>query len=389
MKPSSQWILLIISLIMAVAVYFYIDNALQQKATHLGKPMPEKKEEPLEVSVISVTAGSHQAIIKASGLVKPRYQLTLNSQVSGEVVKVSDRLEAGQRVKKGDVLVTLNNKELNSAVANAKKTLASAELALKEEKRQGDQARAEWKAAGFTGDPDSDLVLRVPQLASAQAEVDSAKAALLEAQDNLKHTQILAPFDALVISRAITPGSYLSSGGEVATLYSTDRAEITINLASSDWQKLPNMATLLNRRTPVLVNSIDDNSQWQGQVIAIDQHIDTTTRMRSLIIGVSSPLDQTPALLPGSFVTIQLQGKAIDNLWKLPTTALSQTSEIWYVNDQSRLDAFDTTPIFVDSQSIYIQVPENLRGRVYQVIKKPFSSYLKNTLVNPSEPSQK
>ncbi|QUX95020.1 efflux RND transporter periplasmic adaptor subunit [Marinomonas sp. CT5] len=388
MKPSSQWILLIFSLLIAVAVYFYIDNALNQKAFHLGKPLPEKKEEALEVSVVTVTAASHQATIQASGIAKPRYQLTLNSKVSGEVVKVSDELEAGQRVKKGDVLVRLTNKELNSAVANAKKALASAELALKEEKRQGDQARSEWKAAGFKGDPDSDLVLRVPQLASAQAEVDSAKAALLEAQDNLKHTQILAPFDALVISRAIAPGSYLSSGGEVATLYSTDRAEITINLASTDWQKLPDMKTLLKRKTPVRVNSIESNDHWQGHIIGIDQHIDTTTRMRSLVVGIDAPLDQTPPLLPGAFLTVQLEGKAIEHLWKLPSTALSQTSEIWYVNDQSRLDAFDTTPLFVDATFIYVLVPEKLRGRSYQVVRKPFSSYLKNTLVNPSEPSK-
>ncbi|NVK72351.1 MAG: efflux RND transporter periplasmic adaptor subunit [Oceanospirillaceae bacterium] len=388
MKPSSQWILLIFSLLIAVAVYFYIDNALNQKAFHLGKPLPEKKEEALEVSVVTVTAASHQATIQASGIAKPRYQLTLNSKVSGEVVKVSDELEAGQRVKKGDVLVRLTNKELNSAVANARKALASAELALKEERRQGDQARSEWKAAGFKGDPDSDLVLRVPQLASAQAEVDSAKAALLEAQDNLKHTQILAPFDALVISRAIAPGSYLSSGGEVATLYSTDRAEITINLASTDWQKLPDMKTLLKRKTPVRVNSIESNDHWQGHIIGIDQHIDTTTRMRSLVVGIDAPLDQTPPLLPGAFLTVQLEGKAIENLWKLPSTALSQTSEIWYVNDQSRLDAFDTTPLFVDAKFIYVLVPEKLRGRSYRVVRKPFSSYLKNTLVNPSEPSK-
>jgi RND family efflux transporter MFP subunit len=388
MKLSSQWVLLIFSVLIAGAAYFYIDSALSKKEFNLGKPLPEKKEEALEVSVLSVSVSSHKSMIKASGIANPRYKLTLNSKVSGEVSKVSDQLEAGQRVKKGDLLVSLNNKELNSAVANAKKTLAGAELALKEEMRQGDQARAEWKAAGFKGDPDSDLVLRVPQLANAQAEVDSAKATLLEAQDNLKHTQIVAPFDALVIRRNISPGSYLSSGGEVATLYSTDRAEITINLASIDWQKLPDMKILLNRSTPVIIHSIDSNDQWQGRVIGMDQHIDTTTRMRGLIVGVDSPLDQTPPLLPGSFVTTQLEGKAIANLWKLPSTALSQKSEIWYVNDEKRLDAFDTTPFFVDSQSIYILVPENLRNRAYQVVKKPFSSYLKNTLVNPSEQSQ-
>ncbi|MBJ7537417.1 efflux RND transporter periplasmic adaptor subunit [Marinomonas transparens] len=388
MKTSSQWMLLILSLLAAIAAYFYINNALQEQEFDRGRPRPEQKEQAIDVSTIKRQASSHTATIQASGIAKPRYQLSLTSQVSGEVVNISNQLEAGQRVKEGDVLATLSNRQLNSAVASAKKALASAELALKEEQRQGDQARAEWKAAGFKGDPESDLVLRVPQLANAKADVNAAKAALAQAQDDLHHTKIVAPFDALVINRNISPGSYLSAGGEIATLYSTDRAEITINLASSDWQKLPAMSSLLSHDWPVAIRSIDSNDSWQGKILSVDQHIDTNTRMRSLIVSLASPLDQTPPLLPGAFVTIQLQGKPMANLWQLPSSALSQKSEIWYLNDDNRLDAFETTPLFVDSQFIYIQVPEKLQNRAYHVLVKPYSSYLKDTLVNPVEQAQ-
>ncbi|BFM51240.1 efflux RND transporter periplasmic adaptor subunit [Marinomonas sp. THO17] len=347
-------------------------------------------ETAVKVSVIKVQSREYAPIIQGSAVTAPRYSLTLTSQVSGEVIEISPQLEAGKRVKQGDVLAVLRNRELNSAVASAEKNLASAELALKEEVRQGDQAKAEWQAAGFTGQPESDLTWRIPQLAEAEAEVNSAKAALMEARDNLQNTKVLAPFNALITDRNIAPGSYLSSSSEIATLYSTDRVEIALELANSDWTKLPNAATLLAGDWPVTVRSIDDSqANWTGKVISVGQHIDTTTRMRSLTVAVTAPLDQDIPLLPGAFVTVELQGKTLKNLWKLPNSALSQRGDIWFLNEDSRLDYFPTTPLFVDTKYTYILVPEAMRGQTYSVLTKPYNSYQKGTLVDAIEQGEK
>ncbi|MGR0277615.1 efflux RND transporter periplasmic adaptor subunit [Marinomonas dokdonensis] len=383
MKRLAQWIALILALAVLAGVYFYISAAVTEKNNQVRKQRPEAPEEAIQISVMDVTTGTYAASIKASGLVEPRYSLTLTSQVSGEVSQLSAQFESGQVVKKGQVLASLKNTELESDVASAKNTLASAVLALKEEVRQGEQAKAEWQASGFNTEPDSDLVLREPQLAAAQAEVDAAKEALKDAQANLAHTQIRAPFDALVIERNVSPGSYISSGDEIASLYSIDRAEIQIDLSNSDWLKLPDTQTLLNTDWPVSIHSVDDNSQWQGKVLSVGLHIDESTRMRSLVISLDQPLSQPSPLLLGSFVTINLAGKQLENLWRLPSTALSQKSEIWYLDEDSRLAAFETTPRFVDSQYVYIDVPEAMREQSYQVLIKPYNSYVKGSLVAP------
>ncbi|WCN09030.1 efflux RND transporter periplasmic adaptor subunit [Marinomonas mediterranea] len=424
MKYITQWAVLCLALVIAAGSYWYINDALQDESGSTaflgegGGPRPGKgpggpkgepgggsrrgesaqtgkqqsvraneqeSEKAIVLSVVTVSPSSYAPTINATGLVKPRYDLTLTSKVSGEVTHISSHFELGKRVEKGDELIRLSNKELNSAVADARKTLASAELALKEEERQGEQAQAEWKAAGFAGKPDSDLVLRKPQLADAKATVNAAKASLSEAIDDLKHTKITAPFDALVVSQDVTPGANISANGELATLYSTDRAEISLNLSSSDWVKLPDTKTLLVSNWPALITSIDSDIRWDGSVIAASQHIDTSTRMRSLTIGLMSPLDQAQPLLPGAFVSVSLKGKQIDQLWKLPSTALSQQSEIWYLDDENRLNAFEVTPLFSDSDSIYIPVPIAFLEQPYHVLVKPFSSYLKGMLAKPAE----
>lgn len=387
MKRLSLWITLFLALISIGSVYFYITSAVEAQNNQIRKARPEAKEQALEISVIDAKLGSYAAQINASGLAESHYSLTITSQVSGEVTEISDQFESGQIIKKGFLLGTLKNTELTSQVASAKKNLASAELALKEEQRQGEQARAEWEASGFSEAPASDLVLREPQLAAAQAELDSAKAELANAQNDLKNTKLTTPFDALVIERTISLGSYLSSGSEIGTLYSTDRAEIQIDLSNNDWLKLPDTQTLLTSNWPVTIMNIDDKNHWQGRILSVGLHVDETTRMRSLTIGLDKPLAQTPPLIPGSFVAITLKGELIDNLWRLPNTALSQKSEIWYLDDNNRLAAFETTPRFVDSKYVYIQVPDAMRKDHYQVLVQPYNSYVKGTLVSPIKAS--
>ncbi|NLQ16880.1 efflux RND transporter periplasmic adaptor subunit [Marinomonas sp. M1K-6] len=380
MKYLSQWVTLLLAGIAIAGVYFYVTHAVEAQKNRIQTPRPKAPEQAVELSTTTTTTGRYTATITASGLVKPRYSLTMTSQVSGEVIRLSEQFEPGQVVKKGHILGQLQNRELNSSVASAKNTLAAAELALKEEIRQGEQARAEWEAAGFTDEPDSDLVLRAPQLAAAKTEVEAAKAALTNAQSKLEHSKLIAPFDALIVARNISPGSYLSAGSDIATLYSTDRADIQLDLSNSDWLKLPDSRTLLEKSWPVLISSIDANDTWQGKVLSIHQHINETTRMRSLTISLNNPLGQTPALIPGAFVNVSIQGKPLDNLWRLPNTALSQKSEIWYLDENSRLAAFETTPRLVDSQYVYIQVPEAMREKTVQVVVQPYNSYVKGTL---------
>ena len=387
MKRLSLWVTLIISLATVIGAYFYVTSAIQEKNNKVRKPRPEASEQALQITVMDVKTGSYTTSINASGLVEPRYSLSLTSQVSGEVTQISNLFEPGKVVKKGHLLTTLKNTELNSLVTSAENTLASAGLALKEEQRQGEQAKAEWKISGSNEAPDSDLVLREPHLVVAKAEYASAKAQLINAENNLQNTKIIAPFDALIIERAVSPGSYLSSGGNIGTLYSVDRAEINVDLSNSDWSKLPDATSLLSSNRPVLIESITNDSSWNGKVIHVGLHIDTSTRMRSLTIGLDKPLEQTPILIPGAFVNVTLQGKHYNNLWQLPNTALSQKSEIWYLDANNRLSTFETTPLFSDNQHIYIDVPNKLQNKPIQVVIQPYNSYLEGTLVSPIKQS--
>jgi len=273
------------------------------------------------------------AEVAGYGAAEPHYQLSLTAQVSGRVKDVSPNLEPGARVADGQWLARLEDSDIRATVASAEYDLASARQALLEEEREQVQDRSEWKASGMRGTPESDLVLRDPQLATAQAAVVNAQAALDSARVNLDQTTILAPFDALVVARAISPGSYVQAGEKVATLYSTDRVEVAVALSARGWANLPDIAGLSGPDGPaVTLVDVASGQTWEGCVVRAEGHRSATTRQRNLIIAVDAPLDRDPTLLPGTFLQARVPGRLVDGLWKLPSAALSQRGDVWIVD---------------------------------------------------------
>lgn len=381
-RRYSQWFTLFAAILMLIAAVFYIQYRIRVQA---NRPAPVKvhaAQHP-DVSVVSVRADSYAAKVTGFGVAAPHFELTLTAQVAGRVEALAPAFEPGKRIRKGDRLVGLEDTDYRAEVASAQKDLDDARLSLLEEQRKGEQARTEWAASGLSGEPASELVLRKPQLAAAEAAVANAAAALASARKNLRETSITAPFDALVVERRIAPGSYLQAGTELGILYSIDHIEIAISLSAREWAKLPETSLLGDGRWPVQLADVQSDRVWSGRVLRQAFHLDTSNRQRALILAVDRPLDGDPELLPGTFVKAILTGRTIDLVWKLPSTALSQRGRIWYVTADNTLDCFAATPQFSDGDAIYIRPPSVLTAGQQKVVVHPLNSYLQGMAVNP------
>jgi RND family efflux transporter MFP subunit len=378
-----QWLTLLAAIAILVAVLFFNRHLIARQLEHAVPPQPGQTQYP-DVSVLTVSATDHNAIISGFGETATHFTLTLTAQTNGQVIEQAKIFEPGCRVTKGNVLIQLEDSDYQSAVADAESTLASARLALLEEQREATQAQAEWKASGLSGEPDSALVLHQPQLLAAKAAVTKAEAALTSAVTTLSRTRITAPFDAIVVERLTAPGSYVQAGTEVATLYSTDMIEVGVPLSTKDWNHLPDSGTLSDSRWPVQLVSVENGQTWSGYALRAEQHVDGTSRQRSLLIAVDSPLDQNPPLLPGTFVEARISGSSVSNVWELPSSALSQRGEVWYVTDNNTLAKFSTETVFSSEKFIYVEVPEELSANPVKIVVHPLSSYLPGMIVKPS-----
>ncbi|TXR54390.1 efflux RND transporter periplasmic adaptor subunit [Reinekea thalattae] len=338
-----------------------------------------------KIDVVSVSAQSYVAEVTGYGEASAHYQVTYSAEVSGRVSSVSEDFASGNIVAAGTLLATIENTSYLQAVALAQSNLADARLDLLEEERTGEQVRLQWRSSGLGGEPDSELVLREPQLVAAQAAYENAKYSLEKAEQDLSKTEIRAPFDALIVSRDIQPGSYVQTTTTVATLYSTDRVEVEVPLSLGQWQNLPklNNFDLLNSENTIAakLNDAEDKLTWQGYVSRVELHVDTSSRQRSIIVAVDNPFGLDTGLFPGTFVKVDIEGRELQRVWALPSSAISQSGEIWYVEQGNKLAKASVEKYFEKAGVVYIAPLAGMDDA--QVIKRPLSNYVVGMQINP------
>jgi hypothetical protein len=110
------------------------------------------------------------------------------------------------------------------------------------------------------------------------------------------------------------------------------------------------------------------------------------SRQRSLVVVVDDPLAQSTQLYPGTFVKAIIQGKSVQNLWQLPSSAISQQGDIWFVDDAGLLTKALATVLFEQNSFVYVQpisqaLNNQARNSPTQVVKRPLSSFKVGTKV--------
>ncbi|MCG8528848.1 MAG: efflux RND transporter periplasmic adaptor subunit [Opitutales bacterium] len=334
----------------------------------------------MPVSVLTVEPRAHAARVAALGEVIPVWESTVRTQVNGRIESISEALRAGALVKKGEVLVRLESSAYEAQAADARSRLASAETEFLQEELLAQEAQANWARSGIGGQPDSLLTLRTPQLKVARANVVAARTALEYAERQLGWTEIRAPFDGVVISRAIDLGESLFAGDEVGSFYGLDAVEVGIRLDHTEWNLLPKplIGSEAKLREP------QQNSEWVARVIRESQQLDRDSRLRTLFLRVEKPLEQEPPLLPGMFVRSELFGREITGMIRLPESALTKAGKVWFVDSENRLESHRAEPLFRGDGTVFIKVPDEMAQEL-RVAVSPNSSFISGLRVQAVE----
>lgn len=232
-----QWIAFFAAAAVLVITIGYNLRSIEAQA---GRKIPAAphNETAVDVQVRTVRTAPYRASLSLYGEATPHYAMTLEALVSGRIVEMSSRFEAGERVAQTQMLLQIDPGDYASALASAEADLADAKLAYAQADKERERARAEWQASGLTGEPDP-LRLYTPQLEAAAAALEKANQAVAVARRDLGFATVTAPFDALVVSRNVAPGDSVQSATELATLYSTDYVEVETALSEREWSMLP------------------------------------------------------------------------------------------------------------------------------------------------------
>jgi len=161
----------------------------------------------------------------ADGVVEAVRQSTVAAQVPGRIIEL--RVDAGQSVAKGQVLARIDEREAAQAVAasEAQKIRAEADLANARVNYERTQRLVEQK---FVSQAALDKALS--DFKAAQAQVEAARAASLQASAAKSHTVITAPFAGVVSARLVQIGEMAAPGREILTLYDPKQLRVIVSI---------------------------------------------------------------------------------------------------------------------------------------------------------------
>ncbi|QLE85611.1 efflux RND transporter periplasmic adaptor subunit [Shewanella sp. Scap07] len=284
------------------------------------KKPPAEKEEVDNTPIVAVTEISKAPMnysVSSYGLVKAKYETELVSQVNGEILFLADEFVRGGFVKKGAILAKIDPSDYEANLLDAEAALASAKATLVQERAFGKVAEEEWKRIE-NGVP-TELSLRKPQLAQELAKLNSAEAGLKRAKRDLERTFIRAPYDALIESRHIGLGSYVSKGSMLGKVYSTDDAEIRLPIGDKELRYLDNRGQ--NATVTISGEYSGEQHQWQATIVRSEGVIDDNSRMTYLVADVKDPyalLSDKKQLRFGTYVTAQIKGSQAGSVTRIP-----------------------------------------------------------------------
>lgn len=299
----------------------------------------------LVVRTMGVTTASRSVIIQGEGTVRPLQEIDLVPQVDGKVVHIAPSLINGGRFKKGEFLLEIEPEDYRLAVTLAQAKVKSSESLLRLAEEEAAVAREEWSQL-YMDDAEKEveptpLVLKQPQLAAARAKLDADKADLQKAMLHLERTRIKAPFDGRVDKEDVDLGQYVRPGEKLATIFSTDSAEIVVplNNDSLQWFHVPGFTPGQGPGAVVTIRAriAGRDLTWKGRVVRAEGKLDEQTRMVRVVVRVDNPYEARPPLAMGLFVTVEIQGHEIPDLSVIPRSALREGSMVWVVDTDNRL----------------------------------------------------
>ena len=183
---------------------------------------------PISVPTLEVGARASAAGFEIDGTLQARQQATLAAQASGRVLALT--VKAGDRVKAGQTLLRIDERELQAGVAGGDAAVAQAQAALTQAQQQMTRTR-DLRQQGFVSSAALDTAQA--QLLAAQAALQQAQAGRSQATLARGHALLTAPFDGVVLATLIEAGELAAPGRPVLTLYAPGQMRAVLQVPAS------------------------------------------------------------------------------------------------------------------------------------------------------------
>lgn len=245
----------------------------------------------VDATIVKPVAFDRKLIVTGSILANELVEL--KAEVSAKVMNIY--FTEGQAVKKGDMLLKMDDVEL---MAQLEKQKANRKL---NEDIEFRQRKLLEKDAISQEEYDNAL----NRLKTTDADIR-----LLEAQ--LAKTTLRAPFDGYIGVRFVSEGAFISPSLVIATLYNLNPAKLEFSIPAKH-------ASRVSVNSKIFFTIENDTTKYTGLVYAVEPQIESSTRTLKIRARTPNP---NKKMLPGQFVSIQLVLEHLSSAIMVPTEAV-------------------------------------------------------------------
>lgn len=236
--------------------------------------------------------------LRAPATVVSANQAVITSQVAALVAEV--RRDVGDDVKKGDLLIRLDDDTARFALAQAEAQLAAIEAQLLEARSRLQNAEGLLQKNFIS---DEEMISRQAAVAVLVANRRAQQARVELAGLELARTRIAAPFDAAIVARSAQVGSLAQPGTPLITVVQTDQREIDVEVDPRYAAEVP------HADNPRFVSQ---GAEWPVRLARISSVIDVSTRLlraRFVFVEKVAPIGTAGQLVwsePSALVPVDL-----------------------------------------------------------------------------------
>lgn len=358
---------------------------------------PEPEGRVLKTQVFELHVSEFQTKVRTQGVVRAANEASLTAEVAGKVKMIAPGLQDGVFFDADELLVELEDQDYQTIVISAEAQLARANALLAQEQARARQARLNWEDLGYTEEP-NELVLRLPQLREAEANVKAAEAGLEQAKRDLERTKIHAPFAGRVLQRNVSMGQLISAGTPLALIFNTDYVEVRLPIAATE---LPFLTIPESRdEAPVTVKLFDalntsSEFEWTGEIVGTEGALDTDSRELFAIARVMDPFSRNgdadhrrPPLRIGQPVRAEIPGRILKNVIAIPRSSVRQLNRIYLVDKKEMvLSRQEIVPIWSDEEFHVISPTEEIvDGALLATTRLAYAPNVSKVEILPPDP---
>ncbi len=240
-------------------------------------------------------------------------------------------VKAGESVKKGQLLIELDNRNNRSNVAQAKENINALRAKLIQAKSHYSRTKNLFSKESVTK---ATLEQASANYASLKAQLASARQQLESSQTTLSYSQIRAPFTARVIDRFAEPGDLASPGMKLLTLYDPQSLRIDANIRES-----LALTLLLGQQLETYIPALDKT------ISATIEEIVPAADPGARSFLIKAKLEHNEKILPGLFARVRIPSGEQEQLL-IPNSYIKQMGQldvVWVLENNSPIRRFIRT----------------------------------------------